>query len=108
MYELRRPSSQGRDSLRDSSAVVYGDERLTYADLYERSCRLANPLADHWVRPGDRVATLADNLPTSCEEMAGLALGGFVRSPMYTRNPVEVHLYMLNVVGARALIVQDT
>ncbi|MDE0169209.1 MAG: AMP-binding protein [bacterium] len=89
------------------TAVVYGDRRLTYAELYERSCRLANALADHGVRPGDRVATLADNLLTSCEEMAGLALGGFVRSPMYTQNPVGVHLYMLDVVGARALIVQD-
>ena len=89
------------------TAVVFGDRRLTYAELYERACRLANALADHGVRPGDRVATLADNLPTSCEEMAGLGLGGFVRSPMYTQNPVGVHLYMLNVVGARALIVQD-
>ena len=89
------------------TAVVYGDRRLTYAELYERSCRLANALADHGLRPGDRVATLAENRLTSIEEMTGLALGGFVRSPMFTRNPVGAHLHMLNVVGARALIVQD-
>ena len=34
--------------------------------------------------PGDRVWRRRDNLATACEEMAGLALGGFVRSPMYT------------------------
>ena len=89
-------------------AVTYGDRRITYADLFERSCRLANALTDQGVRPGDRVATLADNLLTSCEEITGLALGGFVRSPMYTQNPVDVHLYMLELTGARALIVQDT
>ncbi len=90
-----------------STAVVYGDRRLTYADLYERSCRLANGLAEQGVRPGDRVATLGENLSTSCEEITGLALGGYVRSPMYTQNPVEVHLYMLNLTGARVLVVQD-
>ena len=89
------------------TAVVYGGRRLTYGELCERSRRLANALADHGVRPGDRVATLAENLSTSCEEIAGLALGGFVRSPMYTQNPVGTHLYMLNLTGARALIVQD-
>ena len=89
-------------------AVVYRDRRLTYADLFERSCRLANALTDQGVRPGDRVATLADNLLTSCEEITGLALGGFVRSPMYTQNPVDAHLYMINLTGARALIVQDS
>ena len=89
------------------TAVVYGDRRLTYGELFERSCRLANTLCEQGVRPGDRVATLAENLSTSCEEITGLALGGFVRSPMYTQNPVEVHLYMLNLTGARALIVQD-
>ena len=92
---------------RTRTAVVYGDRRLTYAELYERSCRLANALADYGIRPGERVATLAENLSTSCEEITGLALGGFVRSPMYTQNPVDVHLYMLNLTGARALIVQD-
>ncbi len=54
------------------------------------------------------MATRSDNQPTSCEEMTGLALGGFVRSPMYTQNPVGVRLYMLNAVGVRALIVGET
>jgi fatty-acyl-CoA synthase len=45
----------------DATAVVFGSRRLTYAQLNERACRLANALVAHGVRPGDRVASLTRN-----------------------------------------------
>src|SRR5713101_6494109 len=90
-----------------NTAVVYGDRKLTYADLYERSCKLVNGLAANGVKPGDRVCTLEENSLESVEQLTGVALGGFVRSPMYTQNTPDVTAYMLNLVGARALIIQD-
>lgn len=89
-------------------AVRFDDRELTYAQLHERACRLTNALLGLGVQPGDRVCTLGDNSLESMEEICGLALGGFVRSPMYMQNPVDVQLYMLDSVQASAFIVQDT
>jgi len=46
---------------RDNVAITFGDRRQTYAELGDRACRLANALSDLGLRPGDRVAVLADN-----------------------------------------------
>src|SRR5687768_4103985 len=90
------------------TAVVCGDQRITYAELYERSCRLANALIGLGLERGDRIATLEDNLPETLDEICGMAIANLVRCPMYTQNPVDVHIYMLNLTGAKALIIQDT
>lgn len=50
------------------TAVVFGDERLAYADLNRRVNRLANALCDHGIEKGDKVATLLPN----CLELLSL------------------------------------
>jgi acyl-coenzyme A synthetase/AMP-(fatty) acid ligase len=85
-------------------AVSFEGRRMTYGEVYERSCRLVNALRALGIRPQDRVATLGPNTAHSLEQIGGLALGGFVRVPLHYRNPAEVHRYMLEHVGARALI----
>src|SRR4051812_4599017 len=87
-------------------AVICGDHTQTYAELYERSCRLANALAGLGVTPGERVVTLSDNCPETIEQFAGIGLGNHVRSALYTHNSPESNLYLLNLVDAAALIVQ--
>ena len=53
-----------RDARSDLPLFVYGDERLTFEDIWQRSCRLARLLHDtHGVRPGDRVAISMRNYP---------------------------------------------
>ena len=42
-------------------AIVHGDRRLTFAQAWDRGCRLANALLALGLRPGDRVASLEDN-----------------------------------------------
>jgi acyl-CoA synthetase (AMP-forming)/AMP-acid ligase II len=90
----------------DQPAVRCDGRTQTYAQLYERSCRLANALADAGIEPGERVATLGDNCLQSIEQMSGLAIGGFVRSSLYTHNAPESNLYLLNLVDASALLIQ--
>ena len=89
----------------DRVAVRLGAEEQTYAELYERACRLANGLASLGVAPGEAVATLAANRLESVEEVVGIALAGAVRVPLYTHNPPAVHRHMLETSGARVLIV---
>jgi acyl-CoA synthetase (AMP-forming)/AMP-acid ligase II len=88
-------------------AVTFAGAHQSYDALWERACRLANALRLLGLMPGDRVATLADNTADSVEIVCGLALAGLVRCPMYVQNPADAHLYMLNAVEARALIVDE-
>jgi len=86
-------------------AMVCEDREQTYAELYERGCRLATALAALGLRPGDRVALLGPNGPETVEQVAGVALGGHVRSALYAHQTAEANAYLLDLVGARALIV---
>jgi acyl-CoA synthetase (AMP-forming)/AMP-acid ligase II len=86
-------------------AVRCGDEALTFGQLYVRSCRLAAVLADAGLPPGTPVSSLGRNRLESVEEVTGVALGGFIRSPLYTQNTPKIHAYMMERVGSRALIV---
>jgi len=99
----------------EKSAALYGGnvavtcegESLTYAELYERACRLANGLRALGLEKGDRVATLEDNQLESFVEICALSLAGLVRCPMYTQNTADGHEHMANLVGAKALFVQE-
>ena len=45
----------------DSTAVVFADERLTFADFWKRVARAGNLLRSLGIGPGDKVATVAAN-----------------------------------------------
>ena len=88
-------------------AVVCDGRRQTHAELLDRAIRVANALRAAGVGPGDRVAMLGDNAFESLEQIAGLAVGGYVRCALYGHDSPDRHHYLLDLVGARALIVQD-
>jgi len=106
MFTTALRDSCGRHA--DRVAVSFKGAGQTYRGLWSRSCRLANALLALGLRPGERVATLGDNNADSIEIVCGLALAGLVRCPMYVQNTPDVHLYMLNVVEAAALIVEHS
>jgi acyl-CoA synthetase (AMP-forming)/AMP-acid ligase II len=86
-------------------AMVCGDRTQTYAELFERACRLANALAALGVVMGDRVAVLGPNGPETVEQVAGIALGGYVRVALYAHQTAQVNGDLLELVDARVLIV---
>ena len=47
----------------DKTAVVHGERRFTYAELYARCRRLAGALAGRGVGIGDTVSLMAPNVP---------------------------------------------
>src|SRR5271170_5249327 len=100
---LRRAASQFSARL----AVRFGERNLTYAQLYDRSCRLTQVLAGAQLKPDDRVATLGANCLESLEEVTGLALAGMVRVPLYSHDSAERQVYMLECVQADGLIVDQ-
>ncbi|GAA4431088.1 class I adenylate-forming enzyme family protein [Georgenia halophila] len=91
----------------DREAVWCRGESLTFRELFDRSCRLANGLLDLGLAPQDRVALLGGNSLRSVEELTGLSMGNFVRVPLHARNTAHQHRYMLEHVRARALIVSE-
>ncbi|MEU1819487.1 AMP-binding protein [Streptomyces roseifaciens] len=91
----------------DRPAVVDGDFRCTYAELWDRSLRLAGLLAENGVRPGDRVCVLAPNTHLTLEAHYGVPLAGAVLVALNTRlAPAEI-AYILEHSGAR-LVLADT
>lgn len=88
-------------------AVRCDDQEQTFRELYHRASSLASGLLAAGIRPGDRVATLGDNSLRTAEQIAALALGAFVRCPLYTHNTPEQHAYMLNLSGARCVLADE-
>src|SRR4029079_7115983 len=60
------------DTVPDNTAVICGDRRYTYAELDERSTRLANHLLGAGVAVGDHVGIYAYNGPEWVEAMLGI------------------------------------
>jgi acyl-CoA synthetase (AMP-forming)/AMP-acid ligase II len=104
--ELTTLIRKGSRKFADAPVVRCEGTQQTYSELHERSCRLANALSALGILRGERVMMLSDNCAETLEQIGGIAIGGFVRSAAYTHNSAESNLYLLNLVGAAALIVQ--
>jgi acyl-CoA synthetase (AMP-forming)/AMP-acid ligase II len=88
----------------ENTALVQGDECVTFSQLDERMNRLANGLASLGLEPGDRVAVLFKNTPEIIESFYGIAKHGFVRVPLNYRESQRDHIYKLTDSDVAALI----
>lgn len=91
----------------DHVAVTAGERSLTFAQAWERGCRLANALIELGLQPGDRVAVLEDNCLESADCFLGLGIANLVRVPLYARGSREGHRYMMENTQCKAVIVAD-
>jgi len=88
----------------DQTAVVYGDQRLRYADFAREVERLAGALARAGVAAGDRVAFLAPNVPALLAAHFAVPRLGAALVAINTRlHPEEVG-YILQHSGAKVLL----
>ena len=88
-------------------AVVDGDKVLTYAQLDDRSSRLAQTLLAAGLTTGDRVALLLGNRLEYCEAAAGIAKAGLVMVALNPRMTTPEADYVLEHSGSRALVLDD-
>lgn len=91
----------------DRTALICGNRSLTYAEIFDRACRLSNLLLQAGVTPGDRVAFLGGPDISAFDEFTASALGGFVRAPLYMQDTPERQAFMLRRIDAKALIVDE-
>jgi acyl-CoA synthetase (AMP-forming)/AMP-acid ligase II len=91
------------------NVAVHCDGReQSYAELYERSCRLANGLIGLGITPGDRVALLGANGSETVEQVCGITLGTYIRTALYAHQTPDVNQYLLDLTGARVLIAHES
>jgi fatty-acyl-CoA synthase len=94
----RRPKSGPQ------TALIAGDRTLTYAELSERTDRLANALRRRGVARGDRVAYLGENDPAFVETFFAAGLLGAIFIPLNTRLAAPELQFQLQDSGARLLV----
>ena len=89
----------------DRMAVIFGDRRLTYAQLEAAASQVAHGLVGMGIRPGDHVALACPNLPYFPIAYFGILKAGAVVVPLNVLlKPAEI-AYHLRDSDARALLV---
>lgn len=86
------------------NAFIYGDQRMTFSELKERACRLANGLAHLGVRRGDRVGILLYNCFEYPEILWANFLIGSSAVTLNFRLVSEEIVYAQNVAKVKVLI----
>ena len=101
-YLVDRHVREGRGG---RTAVLCGDEAITYAQVAERSNRVANGLRSLGVRREDRVMLLLYDSPAFVYSFFGAQKIGAVPIPTNTLLKSQDYQYMLNDSRARVAIV---
>lgn len=98
-----------RSALFWADRIAVKDQRvsLTYAQLDERTNRLANALAALGLEKGDRVAVLAWNRSEIVEAEVALFKGGFTRVPINARLSVDEVVHVCADSQVRVLLTDE-
>jgi fatty-acyl-CoA synthase len=87
-----------------ATALVFGDDTRTYAELEDRTNRLAQALIERGVAPGDRVALLLFNSIEMVEGFFGCHKAGATPVPVNFRLAQDEVDYILGDCGAVAVL----
>jgi fatty-acyl-CoA synthase len=88
----------------DKTAVIHGDARYTYAQLYERCRRLASALARRGIGVGDTVSVMASNVPAMLEAHYGVPMAGAVLNALNYRLDAGTIAFILAHARSKLLI----
>ena len=87
----------------EREAVVDGDLRLTYRQLFDRCDRWSAALQGLGVRPGDRVAYIAPNTHAQLESFYAVPQIGAVLVPVNYRLTAADFVYLIQHSGAKVV-----
>jgi long-chain acyl-CoA synthetase len=85
-------------------AIIDGARSITYHELFERACRLANALLAANLKRGIAVGVLMGNRLEYSEVAAGCAMAGFPIVPINPRQTADENTYIFEHSEAQALI----
>ena len=87
------------------TAVIHGNARTTYANLYDRCRRLASALAQAYIGPGDTVAVMLANTPPMIEAHYAVPMTGGVLLSLNTRLDAAIIAFQLDHSNAKLVII---
>ncbi len=105
MHNVVHPIQRGVRIASGHTALICGDQHLTYEQFGLRLERLHTVLVDLDTRPGDRVAVLAANSIAFVELYCGISATGRVQVPLNFRWAQLELAYALQDSGARVLFI---
>ena len=88
----------------DRVAMIHGDWRLTWSEVYARCRRLASALVAHGVGECDTVAAMLPNVPAMYEAHFGVPMTGAVLNTLNTRLDAEAISFMLQHGDASVIL----
>ena len=89
----------------DHTAVIHGDLRRPYRDLYARARRLASALEKHGIKRGDTVSVMMANTPAMVEAHYGVPMCKGVLNALNTRLDAAIIAFTLDHAETKVLIV---
>jgi acyl-CoA synthetase (AMP-forming)/AMP-acid ligase II len=98
---------KGADLGPDRPCLTTDGTTRSYAEVRELTSRISAALAARGVRPGDRVAILSANDPTSFTCVLGVSRAGAVWCPINPRNEAAENRELLALFGCSALLFQQ-
>lgn len=86
------------------TAVIYNDRRLTWAEFFIRTQKMADALQQSGVGYGDTVTVLLHNTPELLEAHYGIPMAGAVLNTLNTRLDAATISYCINQAESKVLI----
>jgi len=87
----------------DQEALIFPDQRLSYAQLAQRAKEKARALQGIGIQPGDHVGILAPNLAEVVDLLFGIALSGAVAVLVNARYKTTELVYVIENADLKAL-----
>jgi acyl-CoA synthetase (AMP-forming)/AMP-acid ligase II len=100
-----RPTTYAAASPDRPAVITSSGAVVTFAELEERSCRLAQALFAHGLRPGDHVAVIMVNDDRTHEVTFGLQRSGLYYTLVNTHLAAEEAAYIVEDCDAHTLVV---
>jgi fatty-acyl-CoA synthase len=89
----------------DHTAIVHGRQRVSYAEFWQRSLRLASALAARGIGKGDTVSVMLSNTPPMLEAHFGVPMVKAVLHCLNTRLDAAIIAFQLVHAESKVLIV---
>jgi fatty-acyl-CoA synthase len=88
----------------DRTALIHGDQRVSWGEAFTRCRRLASALEQLGIKPGETVAAMLPNTPPMWEAHLGVPAMGAVLNPLNVRLDAATIAFILEHGGAKVLI----